>query len=85
MSTEKMREEYNVWYAEKIGVLGTRQHKEWFAPWSASRAAIEVELPERMEFAEKGGDYFDGARNGYNQCIDACAVSLRFAGLKVKP
>lgn len=42
MSTEKMREEYNAWYAKKIGVLGTRQHKEWFVPWYASRAAIET-------------------------------------------
>ncbi len=46
MSAEKIREEYNAWYAEKIGVLGTHQHKEWFAPWSASRAAIEVDFTE---------------------------------------
>lgn len=100
MSTEKMNSEFEVWRKEQIASLmrtgypeaakafrdlGSIHWMAWQSSWQASRAAIDVELPVRMEFAEKGGDYFDGARNGYNQCIDACAVSLKFAGLKVKP
>lgn len=57
----------------------------YFMIWQASREDLVIKLPERIDFTEKGGDYFDGARNGYNQCIDACTVSLRMVGLEVKP
>lgn len=53
--------------------------------WEASRESLVIELPERMPpFAGKS-DYWDGAHNGYNQCLDTCKVHFEFAGLKVKP
>lgn len=65
-----------------------RKSSAWFyfqKAWKASRECQVIKLPERMEFASKGGDYFDGARNGFNQCLDACAISLKLSGIKVKP
>jgi len=49
----------------------------WIA-WKASRAAIEVELPDKV-FVE---DEFD---NGHNCAIGYCAESITSLGLKVKP
>lgn len=81
MSAEKMREEYNAWYAEKIGVLGTHQHKEWFAPWSASRAAIEVELPSPYPSAPPYASY----EGGWNEMREEAKDAIESLGLKVKP
>lgn len=82
MSTEKIREEYNAWYAEKIGVLGTRQHKEWFAPWSASRASIEVELPK---IVDKEWANTHAERSAMREAIEWCKKRIESLGLKVKP
>lgn len=53
--TDKMREEYNAWYAKEIGVLGTKQHKEWFKPWEASRKAAAASLKDKAEKEWLGG------------------------------
>lgn len=49
--------------------------------WQASRQSLVIELPERLPIDHRG-DYWDGARNGFNQCIDTCANSIRLAGVK---
>ena len=53
--------------------------------WQASRAAIEIELPNggtTREAVDAGyrGDYAAGMDDG----IEGCAISIRAAGLKVK-
>ena len=45
--------------------------------WQASRAAIEIELPDKVMVE----DEFD---NGLNCAIDYCADAIRAAGLTVK-
>lgn len=86
MTDEKMQEDYNTWYAKKIGVLGTRQHKEWFAPWSASRAAIEVELPDDgADDARDAGLSAETFDHGYCFALDRMVTILESLGLKVKP
>lgn len=75
-------------YRDSGGCYRQAYHQAAWGGWLASaksREVIEVELPQRIEFSENGGDYFDGARNGYNQCIDTFARCLKLAGLKVKP
>lgn len=52
--------------------------------WQASRESLVINLPQRMPpFAGKA-DYWDGAHNVYNQCLDTCKVHFEFAGLKVE-
>ena len=77
MSTEKMRKEYNAWYAREIGVLGTSEHKKWFIPWAASRAAIEVELPGTHKA-------YSGDRHPF-MFADEVRESIESLGLKMKP
>lgn len=54
-----------------------------FEAWKASRDSIEVTLPERIP-PEYKNDYWSGAKNGFNQCIDSCRISLKIAGVRVK-
>ena len=48
-----------------------------FTAWKASRAAIEIELPDKVMVE----DDFD---NGHNCAIDYCADAIHAAGLTVK-
>lgn len=73
MSTERVRQEYNAWYAREIGVLGTSEHKKWFIPWAASREAIEVELPRQH------GVHYP------RMFSDEVRTAIESVGLKVKP
>lgn len=50
--------------------------EQWEA-WQASRAAIEIELPDKVMVE----DDFD---NGHNCAIDYCADAIHAAGLTVK-
>ena len=54
--------------------------RRWEA-WQASRAAVVVERPEKCEFAEPGGPYESGYRQGIRTMVDA----IEAAGLKVLP
>lgn len=54
----------------------TETQGQWNA-WKASRAAIEIELPDKVMVE----DEFD---NGHNCAIDYCADAIRSAGLTVK-
>ncbi|EOC0414996.1 hypothetical protein ACI00F_003793 [Cronobacter dublinensis] len=90
---DKSREQFEYWYWNEFGQfeedgwpecfafeegeyrrLGTRM--SW-AAWQASRAAVEVELDDKVMVE----DEFD---KGHNCAIDYCAESIRAAGLKVK-
>lgn len=52
--------------------------------WQASRAAIEIELPEKIKSHAFDSDFDDGVRGGHNNAIIDCAMSIRAAGIKVK-
>ncbi len=49
----------------------------WWTLWADSRAAIEIELPDKVMVE----DEFD---NGHNCAIDYCADAICAAGLTVK-
>lgn len=90
MSANKIMHEFEIWFAENYPKI----NREYTAQdcmfkmiaaqaWEQSRKAIEVTLPDRLP-KDGRGDYWDGATNGYNQCIDACSISIKHAGIKVK-
>jgi len=82
MSTEKMREEFEKFRNERNAVLESEGHKpgsKWhvtnahYPTWQASRAAIEVELPQQS-----------GANRDWNQAIRYCHQAIESLGLKIK-
>jgi hypothetical protein len=83
-----VRGEFESWfYASKYAQVAppTESAKQaaWDG-WQASRETLVIKLPDRLP-KDGRGDYWDGATNGYNQCIDSCAISIKQSGLKVKP
>lgn len=52
--------------------------------WQASRAAIEIELPAKIEREVRDTDIDDERRWGHNDAIRDCADAIRAAGIKVK-
>lgn len=87
------REKFEEWVNEETGfdlhrtnfpmtTWDNQQYKDhstnlaWCA-WQASRAAIEIELPDKVMVE----DDFD---NGHNCAIDYCADAISDAGLTVK-
>lgn len=89
MSNEKMREEFEVSYANLIGGLPADFIKlqrlsngsydipkisiAWFW-WQASREALVIELPQQS-----------GANLDWNQAIRYCHQAIEAAGVKVAP
>ena len=91
MSDEKMRADFEAWYAHQVG-CDIRKLEEcrwdgkgyrdpfaanaWFA-WQASRAALVIELPEPMK-ANPGP---------LGECAYAqrCRSAIEAAGIKVRP
>lgn len=84
------REQFDEWFDEYtssapgrckilrsgVGYRNIACQEQWEA-WQASRAAIEIELPDKVMVE----DEFD---NGHNCAIDYCADAIRAAGLTVK-
>ena len=89
MINEKMREEFEAWFASS----GMAKFKETaWAAWQASRAAIEVELPDAgiedclKEWPERGEKYdYDTFDTGYLYSCKKHEEVIEFLGLKVKP
>ncbi|HAE6203121.1 TPA_asm: hypothetical protein G4I96_000633 [Salmonella enterica subsp. diarizonae serovar 50:l,v:z35] len=52
--------------------------------WQASRAAIEIKLPAKIEREVRDTDIDDERRWGHNDAIRDCAEAIRAAGIKVK-
>ena len=80
------REQFEEWFSprkiamQKSGISTiriVRLHKKMLEAWQASRAAIEVELPDKVMVE----DEFD---DGHNCAIDYCADAIRAVGLTVK-
>ncbi|WP_459176951.1 hypothetical protein [Ewingella americana] len=72
---EKFRE---WWFAEEQTELRLNFAEGWgFRVWLASRAAIEIELPDKL--IEE--DYYDG---GYNCAIKYCSQAITSHGIRIK-
>lgn len=102
MITEKMREEFEAMVLATKGNNGmlcdlvrnldgeyrsSCERSAWWA-WQASRAAIELELPELAEPFEReltGKPLFTLEGEGRNKAIYEFSKSIESLGLKVKP
>ncbi|WP_239961310.1 hypothetical protein [Cronobacter sakazakii] len=74
---DKSREQFDQWLKQQ-GLKPVAWIKdEYWKVWKASRAAVEIELDEKVMVE----DEFD---KGHNCAIDYCAEAIRAAGLKVK-
>ncbi|MFU5479524.1 hypothetical protein ACM7V8_28505 [Pseudomonas aeruginosa] len=87
-----MREEFEAWLLREHGLESEWQEerncfKDYpahlaFKAWQASRAALRVELPEKMEPTRNiYGNLIIGS---YNAVLDAVKEALQQAGIKVK-
>lgn len=76
---EKMRTEFEAWWREENG---NRLYCEsaWRG-WQASRAALVVELPERIA---KDNGYSEDDEY-YNLALTHCRSQIEAAGVRVKP
>ncbi|MFU5565166.1 hypothetical protein ACM7V5_29770 [Pseudomonas aeruginosa] len=87
-----MREEFEAWATKhrmpihRDGVVtdyAARCTDECWQAWQASRAALRVELPEKMEPTRNiYGNLIIGS---YNAVLDAVKEALQKAGIEVKP
>ncbi|HBO0915271.1 TPA: hypothetical protein L4E36_004057 [Pseudomonas aeruginosa] len=85
-----IREEFEAWHHAEFGyVIAVEDDpqqdgqcaKRWKA-WQASRAALRVELPEKMEPTRNiYGNLIIGS---YNAVLDAVKEALQQAGIEVK-
>lgn len=80
--TDQMRAEFEVfWNAPEQEELRMSCAKGWvFEVWQASRAALVIELPERVE-KETGYTEDD---EFYNLAVDRCQQAIEAAGVRVK-
>lgn len=80
MSTEKTREEFQEWWRHREQAeLRSSCAMGWaFVIWQASRAAIEVELPEVQQY--------DDHWSGDVECFEKADVikAIESLGLKIK-
>ncbi|EMA4770081.1 hypothetical protein NNQ27_10025 [Cronobacter dublinensis subsp. infanticibi] len=81
---DKSREQFLEWFSKEYEEVNNSTELSAqvikmiaSAAWQASRAAVEIELDEKVMVE----DEFD---KGHNCAIDYCAESIRAAGLKVK-
>lgn len=94
MSTEKMRKDFEAW-ARKMSmdleyrnIPGVGQFYECprtllaLEAWQASRAAIEVELPEERVARGYGEQVADSL--GFNDGVSYCREAIESLGLKVR-
>lgn len=87
---EESRKQFEAWFHSRYdqismppverSMLFTNQ----WASWQASRAAIEIELPAKIDREAYDTDFDDGCRWGHNDAISTCAGRIRAAGIKVK-
>ncbi|EPT8887134.1 hypothetical protein ACVS9X_001402 [Cronobacter malonaticus] len=93
---DKSRERFEAWYQKKYCMLGDDfdrigeryQYKTvqlmWEA-WQASRAAVEIELPNGVTTREAlDAGYTCDYAAGMDDGIEACEDAILAAGLKVK-
>ncbi|NPW01846.1 hypothetical protein [Pseudomonas aeruginosa] len=91
---QAMREEFEAWASSHFVDVGSGNPLKkgpngnygfyvvataWKA-WKASRAALRVELPEKMVHER---NFYSAEYEAYNNAIDDCAEALQQAGIEV--
>lgn len=71
---DKMREEFEAWYSDFYG-YGEAHKKELWDTWKASRAALCVELPTKIN------DDNDAHSYGYDSAITDVEMALELSGV----
>lgn len=89
-----MREEFKAWLLREHGLESEWQEerncfKDYpahlaFKAWQASRAALRVELPEKIGPHNMVGRHVLPEAAGYDDAIDDCREALQQAGIEVK-
>ncbi|HEJ2170543.1 TPA: hypothetical protein SMQ93_006179 [Pseudomonas aeruginosa] len=89
-----MREEFEAWLLREHGLESEWQEerncfKDYpahlaFKAWQASRAALRVELPEKIGPHNMVGRHVLPEAAGYDDAIDDCREALQQAGIEVK-
>ncbi|MCO3804742.1 hypothetical protein FA071_04555 [Pseudomonas aeruginosa] len=88
-----MREEFEAWHHAEFGYCVPEEEdplaigecaKRWRI-WQASRAALRVELPEKISPHNMVGRHVLPEAAGYDDAIDDCREALQQAGIEVKP
>ncbi|MEG0057671.1 hypothetical protein [Hafnia sp.] len=76
------REQFEAWFKSDYHPDKTGPYIKdiMFVAWQASRAAVEIELPERREYIETLSDH----ELGFNIALEQFAEAIRAAGIKVK-
>lgn len=98
--TDKMRAEFEAWRlrnfcggAERLKKCSnapeiyyyTAEQEAWKV-WQASRAALVVELPEKISQYNTDDDGFvNPAAAEHDEAIDDCRAAIEAAGVRVKP
>ena len=75
--SEKMRAEFDAWTMK----YGFDDDEHMWEAWQASRAALVVELPSRLECPSSDYDY---AQEAFNETIDGVKSALGDAGVSYK-
>lgn len=64
--------------------MGQYAQSHWMA-WQASRAAIEIELPEKISsYNTRESGYVIAQAAMYDEAIDDCADAIREIGISIK-
>ncbi|MFW5224297.1 hypothetical protein ACOAM9_09945 [Pseudomonas aeruginosa] len=88
-----MREEFEAWHHAEFGYCVPEEEdplaigecaKRWRI-WQASRAALRVELPEKISPHNMVGRHVLPEAAGYDDAIDDCREALQQAGIEVNP
>ncbi|HEJ3365168.1 TPA: hypothetical protein SL370_000111 [Pseudomonas aeruginosa] len=88
-----MREEFEAWATKhrmpihRDGVVtdyAARCTDECWQAWKASRAALRVELPEKIGPHNMVGRHVLPEAAGYDDAIDDCREAIQQAGIEVK-
>lgn len=86
---DESRKQFEEWFENYTGcdpknkIYANMVEMYWQA-WQASRAAIEIECPRKIEREAFSTDFEDGVTFGYNDAISECEGRIRAAGVKVK-
>ncbi|ATB79215.1 TPA: hypothetical protein K8169_004414 [Escherichia coli] len=86
---DESRKQFEEWFENYTGcdpknkIYANMVEMYWQA-WQASRAAIEIECPGKIEREAFSTDFEDGVTFGYNDAISECEGRIRAAGVKVK-
>lgn len=76
--SEKMREDFFEWYYQQEQFGDAHQEELWKA-WQASRSALVVKLPPKLEEM-----FIDSYQEGWDDAIGSCRVRVESVGVTCK-